>query len=716
MLMYAYMFARMYSRLAEGQLVVLSLHSDGRHIAIRVFDGGGGSGSGSGVGGIYEAFFSEEQIDDMKKTCNALLSWHSFFELLQRTFAEHAMSFELSSQRLTLTVKHERATEALPYQPFSATIVVKLARDTTTQSNSNSNGMSPLVAKHVTSGIFLHQQNSLTSRLDDEHDDYQRLCDEMISYAALRSGDPEEVDRLEDISKHEGLLSAQEAMLEAEVCSLEAEASALTAMRDYASGVDRQLLDADPPRRREIESKVAQSVAEDRFVDACWARADDPLRPHVEKLLGPLLSASGTYCKTLDGPLLQAIKGMHVGKEQHLLRCCDVFLTTNTPIFPTTPFALNISNGFAPAVLNSPLTSSLAGSSSDARSRVWTALATPKMADWCLDLIDLHKDCLDLPTTTAGTAGKAGVLVMMGYAVWYRLGLMAAFNISERVLLQWLSMLEAKHSENGIGARSVVRAASTLHAAFCLVTGSWESKMLNWRSEDVLALMMAACAQGFYCDTPDLIHLATRSNLAITFLDQFPSGSAAAFSLKELMKLPRYDMLQCVAPSRRREVERALFGTTLLRRSDDPVIAMEATFSQLRSALNAVGNGEITGAEAMPFVLPSVLLAAEVSVCARDHHQYQQWARLIQAHVIRLGEQEQAAGLQPRPLHGRKAHTTSVFAKHQLRLINCVVAPLYSTLFEIAPSLLRQTGELIGRNRSLWANAEFSEVLGESWK
>ncbi len=181
------------------------------------------------------------------------------------------------------------------------------------------------------------------------------------------------------------------------------------------------------------------------------------------------------------------------------------------------------------------------------------------------------------------------------------------------------------------------------------------------------------------------------------------------------MKLPRYDLLNCVPALQRREIECMLFRD-LLRQSDDPFVAVVTVLGPARSVLNALANKEATHAEAARVLLPAVLLAADLSIYARDEPQYAKWTRFLQADLIREGEVEGNASLPQRPFRGPKAHTASIFAKNQLLHFNCVVSPLYAVLIETAPSTIREVGFLIGKNRWRWANAEESEALGQSWK
>jgi hypothetical protein len=725
MFSYAYMFARIYSRLADGTVAVMSHHPGGRHIAIRTFEA---------TGAVHEAFFTETQMEDMRNTCHTQLPWQGFFELIQRSFAEHTITFEQSTKRLTMTVRHERATDQLPFPSFSATIAVKLtvrqpaAVGSALVGSDESPAPSPRAASE---GLHLSRFGSgllITSANDSLSGDvYETLCDEMISYALLRSGDASEAARLDQISRREAALAGQVSLLEAELYALESEMSSLAITKEYCTAVDAMQRDKDP-RCRELEPAVREILNQDRFLDACLARADDPMRPHVEKLIGPLLAASGTFRKALDGPLLQAIKGQHVGPDHHSLRCCDLLLTVASPLFTSSAASPPSSPPSSSLPVMSPTTAksgSLSRSSSmrqlvvsaagsDARTKVWTAL-TSNLNQWCLDLFALHQDVQDLPVTMDGSGGKAGALVMLGYALFFKTGLVTTFNLSEQVLLQWLSMVEAKHGESSRRSRGVLRAASTLHAVCCLVLAKPGSGCVSWRPEEVLALMLAACTVGFCCDTSDYLHSQTHSIANTTFLDMHPSGSSAAFMLKELMKLPRYDLLQCVPHSQRREVETMLFAE-LLRHSDDPFLALEASIGPARSSLNALANGEISNGEAARVLMPAVLLAADMSIFARDEGQYNKWARWMQMDLIEEGTREAQAGVPPQPFRGPKAHTASVLAKNQLCQINCIVAPLYAVLFDVAPTVIRDIGVLIGKNRWTWANAEESEALGQSWK
>lgn len=631
MLACAHIFVHMYSRLADGEHVVaMTLHPSGDCAEVQIFNRVGESAS---------CVLTEGNMSTLKSGCHESISWQNFFDLLQKAFADHTIEF--SPPQLKITVKHERHTDAVPIVPFSTSLVIPLPK--------------------------------LSSRGGAIYD----LAASMVSYAALRSGDKKELERLESIGKLEAAMTDEVIQVRQEIAVLEAESSTLIAQRAHAEALAKEtvaLAGQDAPHL--INELAERAVLDPHKIDKVVSRVTDPLHGK------PRRSYSMDVLTVFKG--FTALDNGGGGLSQG--RPFDVIPAVSKEQLDT----------LANTLLMDPIASQM-------------VRAYQLVEEWDFDIFRFDALCKQV----SGGPFPAGALFYMGYIVICRLGLMAKFNLSEACLLSWLSMLEAGYDNWPF--HNAMHAADTLQACFYFLTTAEGNRRLGLTDSDQLALVLAAAMHDFaHPGTDNSFQVRARTPVACIYADESPLEQMHFAAAMELMKLQRYNLLRMVEPSLRECIEDTMGNLILatdLERHDTVVAAFRLKLHEWGNINpNTVGEGVGRGDDAL-VVLCMLIKAADVSCYARRDDLYTQWAVRQQQENQRQGQLEAAAGLSVSPFMGSHIMFHTTMAKLQIGFINACVIPTMSELVEVLPKI-RLCGEHVAKNRNKWANAEENEALG----
>jgi hypothetical protein len=252
MFAYAHMFARVYSRFADGRFLAnVTFDETSNELRLEIFDG---SSSGRYVG-----LFDEVSAENMKNACRTGLSWVSFFELINKAFGEGTLDFNVSTCQLKVTLRHERQSDIIPHPSFTSSLVV-----------------------------LLNQEEDPAA-----HDAALRnLCDHLLSHAALRGGDSaKEVARMDDIAQVSDATVWYAEQIQTEVAVLEEQSQ-----RAESQIAECNTLVQSLKGHGVQHADVTQMLQQPGILDRATCRIDDPLRP------------LGIECKVYDEVLLRLLK------------------------------------------------------------------------------------------------------------------------------------------------------------------------------------------------------------------------------------------------------------------------------------------------------------------------------------------------------------------------------------------------------------------------
>lgn len=670
MVSYRHLYVHMYSRLPDGENVVtLSLHPNGYMIQLHVYNR---------YGEAFKCVLSEENMTQLRLGCHEALPWQSFFDLLQKAFAEHTIVFNPAPSVVSITIKHERQTDAVQIPPFSTSLVIPV------------------------------------EPCPPESEDIYHAAASMVSFVSLRANDKKEVERLENIGRHEETVLEELTRTRQELTVLENESSALASIKAYTDGVTKEnakRLAKDATLKPLIEAAVSTSTS----VDLLISRFRDPLanvpshiKPHDAKLLHLVKCMAPTYS---SGPQqLQTTSGLG---NSNVMGSAPLVLSSVEITPATTPSGTGRPYDVFPSLDEVALDRLHKEVTECSASALLYRLST-QVEDWDFDVIKFDAACHAAAPKESKQGEAAGALFYMGFFVMCRLGLLVKFNLSERCLLQWLSMVEAGYQKHPF--HNAVHAADVLQALFHMLTAGEGIRRLGIKEADQLALVLAAAIHDFnHPGTNNAFQIRTRSDIACCFSDESPLEQMHFASVMELMKLQRYNLLRMVEPETRNSIQDRmgyLLLATDLGRHDTIVAAFRLRLQEWACSQGPnLGEGIAKNPQDALLVMCLMLKAADISNCARKEELYMQWAQRLQTEYQRQGALETSAGLPVSSFMGNNITFHTSMAKLQIAFLNAAAVPTFAEMSEVLPKM-RVSGEHLSRNRNRWANAEENEALG----
>jgi 3',5'-cyclic-nucleotide phosphodiesterase len=640
MFAFSHMFARVYSRFADGRnLANLSFEDSTRELRIELFDGVSGD--------RYVGRYDESSAESMKNACRSGLSWAAFFELISKAFGEGTLDFITATQQLKVTLKHERQSETIPHPSFTSSIVIELEPFLVdTHANANNDAM-------------------------------RELCDGLLSLAALRGGDSaKEMQRMETVGRESDAakwyadqLCSEISALESEMQRSERQIAACTARVEELKNLGVEVGDVD----------AAHLTAD--VIDRATCRVQDPLEP------------LGIQCKAYDDVMLRLIKSNFchhylIGQDHHL---CDT-------LQPYSADDMKTLEGVQRLLASAP------------QKRVWEILSSV-MHTWHFCTVELQNQCEALVSSpSTKSEHKAGALFYLSYFLLFQTGCIAQLNVSEATLLRFLSAIEASCQPRAAAPfHNALHATDTLQAVGFFIA-SLNPKRCTLLPSDVLSLVLAATVVCAHHDGLDSnFHIRTKSMLSATFGEQSVIESMHAAFVFELMRLPRYDILEFVVPDQRHRL-RCTVGD-VIRLTD--TAHSDSLLTALRIRLK--DDAPLCDDEGRDLARSLILRAAKEAFCARGKESFRSFVTMLRDEHVALGAAEKRADLSPlTPFRGPSVQSPVELAKLILYRINFCGLPVFAALGDIAPHAASFLAGGVVSNSELYHNAEERTALGQT--
>jgi len=162
----------------------------------------------------------------------------------------------------------------------------------------------------------------------------------------------------------------------------------------------------------------------------------------------------------------------------------------------------------------------------------------------------------------------------------------------------------------------------------------------------------------------------------------------------ELMKLARFNFLECIPVEQRAELQ--AFTAQLVLATD--LARHDAALGLANRAAQAPDFG--LHKDDAPVLLSLFLKAADIGFSAKSTTVYSHWVHRLLKELSGLAELESKAGLQITgiPANASAERKGAMMLNH----LNFVVLPTYACLSELVPKM-RITGEFIRANKNIWA-------------
>eukprot|EP00758_Cryptobia_borreli_P001823 Tbor_TRINITY_DN2565_c0_g1::TRINITY_DN2565_c0_g1_i1::g.548::m.548/K13755/PDE1; calcium/calmodulin-dependent 3',5'-cyclic nucleotide phosphodiesterase len=661
----AHLFVHIYSRLVDGEHVVaMTLHSSGTGAQIHVYNREGASAT---------CDITESNMLMLKNGCNPRLTWLNFFELLQRAFIDHTIEFENSEVKIT--VKHDQLTTAIPIEPFTICLAI-----------------------HVP---------PLTQRVNDMY----KFAASMISYVSLRN-DGHEMDRLDKIAKYEGIVKDVVIRARSEVALLEAENKSIHKLQLHADilGEENKRLAGDKANYL-INELAASATADPHNIDCVISRVADPLY-------------NKQPCKSYHTKMMQYIKGrsgVAVNDQLTALskECMNyLFHQSSDGTFPfpdlecpSGPFGVAARSNDAIDVLSRYTLDRL----SDELEKDPLTREVMRMVkgidEWDFDIFLFDTTCRAISPDGSNSPNAAGAFFYVAYAVITGLDLMTKFNISEKAMLQWLSMVEEGYN-NYLPFHNALHAADVLQGVYYMLVPAEGITRLGITNIDQLAIVLASLIHDFGHPGTTNQHLVdSHSSIALCYGGESPLEQMHFASVMELMKLQRYNLFKMIECDVRKEIEDRmgyLVLSTDLYRHDTIVGALRLRMQEWGLTTHWEDDPICHNNNDALLILSCFLKAADISNYTRNEDLYKNWATRLEKE-LQTSEKGQGELLPVSYFIGGNITLYASMAKLQIVFISSVVVPLFSEIVELLPKL-RFTGNNVAKNRNRWANGEDTKI------
>lgn len=379
-------------------------------------------------------------------------------------------------------------------------------------------------------------------------------------------------------------------------------------------------------------------------------------------------------CKQLDLELLKLVKA----------RWTDASIESES-----------IFNSVARPYTSSELAQQTKSFSSTQREVIWQALE--KIDDWDFDVFSIQSQMSGDDNSTLATQPNGGSLVVTAFALMFRHSMMQKFKIDERIMLNWLSCVEAGYHGNPY--HNSMHAADVLHITHFILSKGGLIKKCHLTDEDVFAALFAATIHDY--DHPGInnsFHVKTQTYLATLYNDRSVLENRHVSSVFELMKLPKFNVLSAFTDDQRRDIRETVVEMVL---ATD--MGLHAKYvNQFKRRLQE--NHDFTKKDDIRLALAMAVKMADISNCGRPEHLYLKWSGKISDEFYMQGDRERNLGLPCSPFMDR---TQPAMAKGQIAFMNYIVIPLFDCISEFLPDM-HFSVDHTEQNKAYWSRNDDS--------
>lgn len=495
--------------------------------------------------------------------------------------------------------------------------------------------------------------------LDQTSEDVQRvILTSLLNYHHIHTHSKEVEKQLEEAGKQEQEVRMQAADLEREEISLK-----------ESIARNKELEDVNLRRLTELNEQLAAAEDQKRKAGGDVEEEDEELT--ICRCRIPLGEKD---CKDVDTDLLKLVKGRWTDGATE---------------------ADSIFNSVARPYTSSELSTQTTTFSSTQRQVIWQAL--DKIDDWDYNVFSVQSQMSGDDTVTLSTQPRGGSLLVTGFALMFRHGLMQKFKIDERILLNWLSVVESGYHGNPY--HNSMHAADVLHITHYILSKGGLIKKCKLTDEDIFGALFAAVIHDY--DHPGInnsFHVKTQTYLATLYNDRSVLENRHVSSVFELMKLPKFNILSAFTDDQRRDIRDTVIEMVL---ATDMGLHAKIV-NQFKRRLQE--NHDFTKKDDIRLALSMAVKMADISNCGRPEQIYLKWSAKIADEFYMQGDRERNLGLPCSPFMDR---TQPAMAKGQIAFMNYIVVPLFECISEFLPDM-HFSVDHTEQNKAYWANNDDS--------
>ncbi|RNF25798.1 putative cAMP phosphodiesterase A [Trypanosoma conorhini] len=306
---------------------------------------------------------------------------------------------------------------------------------------------------------------------------------------------------------------------------------------------------------------------------------------------------------------------------------------------------------------------------------IWEAL--DKLDEWDYNVFDVQSAMSGDDFATLRLQPNGGSLFITMYALLIKYNFLSKFNIDEQIALNWISNVEAGY--NGNPYHNSMHAADVLHVTHYMLSRGGMKKRCQLSDLQVFAALFSAAIHDYnHPGVNNNFHVRTQSYNAILYNDRSVLENLHVSSVFELMKNPRFNILENFSEDQRRE-----FRETVIEMVLATDMGLHGKYiAQFKRRLGE--HASFTEREDQNLALAMTLKLADVSNCSRPLDIYLKWSAKVSDEFYLQGDRERNLGFECSPFMDR---LDPVLAKGQISFMNYIIIPFLELMVGLLPNM-----------------------------
>ncbi|EKF31213.1 cAMP phosphodiesterase A, putative [Trypanosoma cruzi marinkellei] len=323
---------------------------------------------------------------------------------------------------------------------------------------------------------------------------------------------------------------------------------------------------------------------------------------------------------------------------------------------------------------------------------VWEALN--KLDEWDYNVFEVQQAMSGDDFASLHHQQNGGSLFITMYALLIKYSFLSKFNIDEQIALNWISCVEAGY--NGNPYHNSMHAADVVYITHYILSKGGMIERCQLSDLQVFAALFAAAIHDYnHPGVNNNFHIKAQSYSAILYNDRSVLENAHVSSVFELMKNPRFNILESFSEDQQKKIRETVIEMVL------------ATDMSLHGKHIAHFNDRLeehvsfTERENQNLALVMALKMADISNCGRPLEIYLKWSSKLSDEFYLQGDRERNLGMQCSPFMDRME---PALAKGQILFISYIVIPFFERMAVFLPKM-RVAVEYAESCKAYWLKA-----------
>nr|ABB51167.1 cAMP phosphodiesterase [Trypanosoma cruzi] len=306
---------------------------------------------------------------------------------------------------------------------------------------------------------------------------------------------------------------------------------------------------------------------------------------------------------------------------------------------------------------------------------VWEAMN--KLDAWDYNVFEIQQTMSGDDFASLHHQPNGGSLFITMYALLIKYSFLSKFNIDEQIALNWISCVESGY--NGNPYHNSMHAADVLHITHYILSEGGMIERCQLSDLQVFAALFAAAIHDYnHPGVNNNFHIKTQTYGAIVYNDRSVLENAHVSSVFELMKNPRFNILESFSEDQQKEIRETVIEMVLA--TDMSLHGKHIAHFNERLEEHA----SFTERENQNLALVMALKMADISNCGRPLEIYLKWSSKLSDEFYLQGDRERNLGMQCSPFMDRME---PALAKGQILFINYIIIPFFEKMAVFLPKM-----------------------------